>query len=350
MDDAVAIVKSITATGLREWVDALILEQTVYAVQAREERFAFARLEDAGRLRLDYDVTILPPKKYFLPQTEVLSTFDRYSMKFESVVDRQPFVLFGVHPYDLEAINQLDRIFRRDNPDTHYLSRRAAATIVALDVETPSTDVFAGCMGCATVEGMSGFDLLLTRIDAESYLLDARSERGRALLNQAATRDAATEDELARRRQVWSANRERLRQHKLEMNPADLPALLGKSEDHPVWEENAASCYSCGSCNMVCPTCYCFDVQDELDWDLARGRRTRRWDGCMLADFAAVAGGHNFRDRKAARYRHRYYRKGKYTFEMTGDISCVGCGRCISACTARIANPVEIYNRLLETR
>jgi ferredoxin len=78
------------------------------------------------------------------------------------------------------------------------------------------------------------------------------------------------------------------------------------------------------------------------------GQRYRTWDGCMLAEFAAVAGGHNFRDRQAARYRHRYNRKGLYMWDNIGEIACVGCGRCITACTANIANPVEVYNRLLE--
>ena len=68
----------------------------------------------------------------------------------------------------------------------------------------------------------------------------------------------------------------------------------------------------------------------------------------LLAGFAEVAGGHNFRDQRAERYRHRYYRKGKYSYDMIGEISCVGCGRCISACTVEIANPVEIFNRLLD--
>ena len=51
----------------------------------------------------------------------------------------------------------------------------------------------------------------------------------------------------------------------------------------------------------------------------------------------------------AARYRHRYYRKGKYVpAKIGGQIACVGCGRCITACVANIANPVEVFNRLAE--
>ena len=69
----------------------------------------------------------------------------------------------------------------------------------------------------------------------------------------------------------------------------------------------------------------------------------------MLRDCAKVAGDHNFRRATAARYRHRYYRKGKYLWDLIQRIGCVGCGRCITACTAKIANPAQIYNRLKET-
>ena len=341
-------VKVIQRAALDTWVSSLIQKQTVYGVQAKEERFAFGPLEKAADLRLDYDVTILPPKKYFLPQKEVLNRFDRYKMQFESVVDRDPFILFGVHPYDMEAITQLDKIFARNNHDTHYMTRRENATIVVCDVETPSADCFAGCMGTATCENKNGYDVLLTRIDGDVYVVDAKTEKGEALVAGLSGAREAAEEDLQGRDQVWTHNQEALRKHELKMKPADLPALLEKSFHHPVWEEKAQLCYSCGSCNLVCPTCYCFDVKDELDWDLAKGERIRNWDGCMLAKFAEVAGGHNFRENRAARYRHRYYRKGKYTFDMIGDISCVGCGRCITACTANIANPVEVFNRLQE--
>jgi sulfhydrogenase subunit beta (sulfur reductase) len=58
----------------------------------------------------------------------------------------------------------------------------------------------------------------------------------------------------------------------------------------------------------------------------------------------------HFRKNRADRYRHRLYRKGKYVpAKIDGQIACVGCGRCISACTAKVANPVEVYNKLMET-
>jgi ferredoxin len=154
---------------------------------------------------------------------------------------------------------------------------------------------------------------------------------------------------LAKREQFWK-DAKFLKRHELKCKPSDLPNLLEKSYEHPIWEKNAAKCYSCGSCNLVCPTCYCFDVSDDVEWNLQGGERSRRWDGCMLEEFAKVGGGHNFRKKREERYRHRYYRKGKYLWDRMGQIACVGCGRCITACTTKISNPVEVYNTLLEDR
>jgi NAD-dependent dihydropyrimidine dehydrogenase PreA subunit len=337
-------VKKLTQEAFDAWVDACIADQEVVGIQRKGDRFAFGPLAKADELRLDYDVALVSPKKYFLPQKETLVRFDA-AKGFESVLDGGPFVLFGVHPYDFIAIRQMDTLFSEGEYDAHYMGRRENATIVVSDVQNASENVFAGCMNTATVE--DGFDVLVTKI-GDDYLVDARTDKGEALLGKAAQGDEAQDADVAARADVWEANKKALRKHELKMDVSELPALLEKNYKHPVWEEKSALCYSCGSCNLVCPTCYCFDVRDDVEWSLDKGERYRVWDGCMLTDFALVAGDHNFRKKKADRYRHRYYRKGKYIPDRIGEISCVGCGRCITACTANIANPVEIYNRLLE--
>jgi ferredoxin len=178
--------------------------------------------------------------------------------------------------------------------------------------------------------------------------VDARTEKGQALVASLAGEPAPSEAELEARERLWEENTRRLRQHELKMAPEELPELLEGNEDHPVWQEKARLCFSCGSCTNVCPTCYCFDVQEEEAWDLRSGTRARKWDSCQRIAFARVAGGHNFRGEVHERYRHRYYRKGKYIPAMIGECACVGCGRCITACVSHIAHPPEVFNRLLE--
>ena len=171
-------IKLVTRTILDTWVDGLVQQQTVYGAQAKGDRFAFDRLERASALRLDYDVTILPPKKYFQPQREVILRFNRKTVEFESVIDEEPFVLFGVHPYDMVAISQMDKVFTMNQFDKHYMARRAGATIVVSSVETASSSVFAACMNNATMRGKSGHDVLITKLPNEQYVVDPRTEKG----------------------------------------------------------------------------------------------------------------------------------------------------------------------------
>jgi sulfhydrogenase subunit beta (sulfur reductase) len=124
---------------------------------------------------------------------------------------------------------------------------------------------------------------------------------------------------------------------RLHLDGKDLPALMGVSYKSPLWEEIGKRCFGCGSCNIVCPTCYCFDVQDGDSLDGKAGERYRVWDSCQLDAFARIGSGENFRKTRAHRLRHRFMRKGKYIAEaFPGHQGCVGCGRCARACLVDI--------------
>jgi ferredoxin len=200
-------------------------------------------------------------------------------------------------------------------------------------------------MGTATVK--DGFDILLTDI-GDAYVAESVTEKGQNLLAKAKITDV-TADDIKKRQQVQEKNEKELKKHKLKCPSSYLPKLLEKAYNHDVWQEKAATCFACGSCNQVCPTCYCFGVQDDVSWDMKTGSRCRAWDGCMLDGFAKVAGDHDFRKNRADRFRHRLYRKAKYVPEkIGGEMACVGCGRCIGACLPDIANPVTVYNQLVD--
>ena len=49
-------------------------ERTIGVVK-KGSHFAFADLESIDDLQMDYDVTMLPPKKYFQPPKEILLKF-----------------------------------------------------------------------------------------------------------------------------------------------------------------------------------------------------------------------------------------------------------------------------------
>ena len=336
----------IEKSDLDLFVQDLINNYQVEGVKHKEGSFIYGLIKSPEELCLDFDCTVIPPKKYFLPPEETLFQFTSApAPQVTPVMEGNPFILFGVHPYDIKAINQMDRIFTRGVPDPHYLKRREAALIIGVDPTKVAPRSFWADMGAATVS--EGFDLILTDI-GESFIVEIGSDKGRSLLEQHAKPRPATRNEARERVSIRSRISHMCKKRGFAFPKRDIPTLLEHSWKKFFWEEQASKCLSCGTCNLVCPTCYCFDVQDDVDLDLVHGERVRRWDGCLLQDFAAVATGENFRETRASRYRHRFFRKGLYLFRLLDDMACVGCGRCASGCLPDIADPVNLFNKLRE--
>ena len=342
--------KTISKSNLSEFVDALIRKKAaeeVIGVKAKDNKYAFGPLTSASELCLDYDVTLLPPKKYFLPQKETVLKFKLgNATSAEPVVEAKSIILIGIHPYDIKAIELLDAVYTATHPDPNYLLKRDKATIIGADCLSPNPKAFCSSLGTATTE--SGFDLMLTDI-GDSYVVAVGTDKGDSLLKKYAKAMDVTQPELAQRD---SQRKKALGKYSVSLNMSseEIPRLLDIAWDSRIWKEKSEPCLSCGSCVMVCPTCVCFDVHDDVALTLDKGERYRRWDSCMLVDFAKVATGENFRENREKRFRHRMYRRGKYLLERYGKLGCVGCGRCGLACLVHIASPAETFNLLKEAK
>ncbi|HIH28616.1 MAG TPA: Ni/Fe hydrogenase subunit beta, partial [Thermoplasmata archaeon] len=170
------IVKTITKKDFSTFVNTLIKDGSydVVGVQAKGKCYVFDTLSSAEELRLNYDVTILPPKKYFLPQYEMLLKFSLqkpYEAK-ETITD-SPRIIIGVHPYDIIALEQTDRHYFDQQQDNFYKKRRENTLIIGVDIQNVSERSFAASMNTNTTE--TGFDLLLTDIGT-SYAVTIGSE------------------------------------------------------------------------------------------------------------------------------------------------------------------------------
>lgn len=324
-------------------VEALMADYRVVGPKAKGPKFAFGPIADPADLRLDYDTTILPPKKVLQPQHERLATFNlEGEPAATSVIKAEPTVLFGVHTCDLKAIRLLDEAFSDDYPDAHYLARREQTLLVSIECLEPC-DELSFCKDMGTLNPNGGYDLHLTETES-GYLVEVGSEAGEELLAKYADVRSAPDTHRAELEQVRSDKQDRF-EHRLDFDAAELPAMLGAAFEHSVWQDMGDRCFACGSCTNVCPTCYCFNVEDEVNMILTDGERVRSWDSCQLDEFARVAGGENFRETRAARQRHRLMRKGKYLYEKFDELGCVGCGRCIRTCTAKISI-IEGFNAI----
>jgi len=334
--------KALEKKDLAGWVAALAEARRVAGPVRKEispadgsERFGWEFLADPEDLRLDYDLTVLGPKKFLWPPMQSLVHYDLdpADPKPEAVLEHEPMVLFGVHPCDVTAIGTLDAAFGQQVADPHYLARRADTAIIGLDCEKPCHES-SFCLDMESLYPAKGYDLMLTDI-GHAYYVEVATALGEALASAAHLRPAGPEDLKARQA---ATERKRAAFHlKLPLEVKYLPEALDASYDSLVWQAIARRCFSCGSCNTVCPTCYCFDVVDEIAADLKGGARVRRYDSCQLDPFAEVAGGESFRKERWSRLRHRMFRKGKYILERTGQSGCVGCGRCDRACVASIS-------------
>ena len=321
--------------------------QALY-VPAKTEggRFDFTLLKPGVEVAWDYDVSYDSLKRFFFPPRETLIRFDMRTCSAEPVIESAPQILFGVHPYDVRGINQLDQLMESGSIDVNYRARRDKTAIVAMDPTRLSPTAFWESVGTGQVE--HGFDAYLTRISPGAFFLEIKSPKGEELFLSEGDLEKATPAEREAARVAKRKIRAQAKGKGLMFSWQETPELMAKQFDSHVWKERARTCLSCGSCVMVCPTCYCFDIQEEADDLLEKGVRYRQWDGCMLHGFSGIAGGHNFRKTPWERYRHRYMRKGKYIFDRIGELGCVGCGRCVNACTAGIANPKEVFNVLWE--
>lgn len=329
----------LTKAKFDKFVGFLLTEHCLAAPVARGPQFAFETIEssdETGRIRMDYDVTILPPKKFLLPRYETLLRFQsKAPAQVEACTSAEPRIILGVHPYDLHGIAMMDKAFSAEPADPYYLARRSATMLIGLNVKSYVDDqqFMADMNTLEPPEG--GFGLFLTDL-GDRYYVESGTAAGAVLLKTPGLfAPAGSADHKAK--QAYDAEKAANFVKRLPYNTRYLPDLLDASYDSLLWDAVARRCFSCGTCTNVCPTCYCFDVQDKLNMDAAGGSRQRTWDSCQLKVFAEVAGGENFREHRANRLRHRMFRKGKYLLERTGRVGCVGCGRCSRHCVAKIS-------------
>jgi len=340
-------VKIIPKNALKSWIAKL--KENDYRIVgpvSKHGQYVFADIDNIEALELDYPTTVLPPKKYLLPQREELFSFNTKTLDMKETIEVIPTVIFGVHTCDLHALKLLDRVNDTGYVDQHYQARRAETYIVSIECLKPCME-HSFCKSMGTLTTPEHFDIHLTDL-GESYAIEVGSEKGERLLEGCSSIWDSTEEDMDRINEVMAEKWPNF-QYRLEFDVTELPDLLSVSQNSPIWDALGDACLACGMCTQVCPTCYCFDVEDEVDVALETGKRVRTWDSCQIDKFAVVAGGHNFRSSNALRQRHRFNRKGKYQYEAFGELGCVGCGRCALSCLVHIT-PIRTFNGLHRMR
>lgn len=272
-------------------------------------------------------------KRYLYPPSLRLFSTRRNGDGFSVETSKDPpprYAFVGVRACELAAIAVQDRVFL-DGPvqEPHYKARRECAFVLAVNCTEPGGTCFCASMSTGP-RCSSGFDLALTELD-DVFLLEVGSALGAQMLSGVEWRPAGA-FELSRARQVMAEAQTRMGRG---LNTQNLPDLLYDNLEHPHWANVAERCLSCANCTMVCPTCFCSDVQETSDLAGETAARVRAWDSCFNREFSYVFGGH-LRPNTRARYRQWLTHKLASWTDQYGVSGCVGCGRCITWCPVGI--------------
>ena len=277
--------------------------------------------------------TQMSPKELVLPMSERLLVFnytlsaEGEEMAVESVMPAGHTVVFGARACDAKALVTIDALFSQGPEsawnDAQYRARRDDMTVVTLACVKGTAD--AACFCSSWEKGTAekaGSDVILYPVK-DGFLAEAVTERG----SEIAGWDMFDDSD----------------QPLPELDKTDFVDFAGLEDklvgdiftDLDFWNRVSQNCISCGYCTYGCPTCYCFNIFDEMHGD-REGERCRSWDACMFYNYTVETSGHNPRPTVAHRWRNRLNHKFSYYPMNQGEILCTGCGRCIRGCPAGV--------------
>lgn len=298
------------------------------------------RLEHRGDQKLfGYVVGSDSWKKFLNPPETVMWSGKLGPQGFTSdpAPERPKYAFFGVRPCELVAIGIQDRVYQSDQgvaPIAGYSVTRDATFIVTVNCIEPGGNCFCTSMNTGP-SASSGFDISITEIVHDGnmrYLIESGSDAGAELLASISSLEDATEAELTTRDSLLASAADSMGKR---LDTTDIQGLLQGNALNPRWESVAERCLACGNCTMVCPTCFCSTVEDNLALDGLSATRTRKWDSCFTLDFTYMHG-RAVREPVSARYRQWMTHKLSTWVDQFGELGCVGCGRCITWCPVGI--------------
>ncbi len=321
-----------------EVVGQLMSRGRVYGPVFQGMYHEFARLEKPEDIDLGFQNTRLSPKELFHPQCERMFTYSlakddpECCIVKEAPKDYSPRVVLGIRPCDAKAFQLDDCNFDTETiKDPWWVERRKTTTLVGLACNTPCNTCFCTTVGTGPFD-TSGLDALMVDV-GDGYVIRAVTDKGKECIGAVKGAQAVPTPAAEKEAQLKKAAEDGMGQV-FDMKPIYEKKTLDLFND-PLWDEVQFACINCGTCTFVCPTCWCFDIQDEVQGDA--GDRLKMWDSCMFPLFTFHGSGHNPRSQKLQRVRQRFMHKLKYYPEKYGNgPTCVGCGRCVKSCPVNI--------------
>jgi sulfhydrogenase subunit beta (sulfur reductase) len=284
----------------------------------------YGAVASASELDLNLVITDRSIKDSFFPQSEPML---RYSIKKAEIKTSEfmppsgPRIIFGARACDAAGLAIDDPLFGWDYKDEYWFQRRNESVIVT--VACTKADDFCMCTSLKLApDSTKGSDILLRPLENnKGWQVEELTDRGREAFNTIADLLQESSDPPAATVVV---------PEKFDAEACARWLKNPENFDSRFWKEISERCIGCGSCTYLCPTCHCFDIQDE--GGSIEGVRRKNWDSCSFALFTMHTSGHNPRSTQSARWRQRIMHKFNYFPGKFSANSCSGCGRCTREC------------------
>jgi len=336
----------ISSENFSKFLEGLKKDYSVFLPFKKDQQRFYAKLDSSAADSVVGEVRAFEPlKSFFLRARQIVASGFEPSLPNSL---NKPLAIVGVKACDLKGFKIQDQVFsNHDYQDPFYLKLRQDNLIISADCTSVIDTCFCTALGIRPYP-QENFDINLSQVSG-GFVAEPGSEKGRRLIEQYTLffrqprEDLVTERGLKRNRVL-----KQVEDNTKSNNVPDQSLLKGvveKSFDSDLWKDEAKSCVECGACNTICPTCHCFLLYDQKDKD--KMERLRIWDSCMIKDFARVAGGANPREKLWMRLRNRFEKKFDFFPKIAEEYACTGCGRCISACPAKI-DIRKVLNRLVD--
>jgi ferredoxin len=317
------ITKLIRKQSLEKLYNQLSASRKIYApVTAADKQTEYKYNPSFAEVTFDHIRSTLSVKNVVFPKVENLFFYS--NAKTESTItdvdiNKIPeVVLWGAHPCDNAAFDILSSIFCWDITDEFFSKRLEKLVVIGLGCSKSDEYCFCTSVGLAP-DSAKGSDILLIPLQNGDYRADILTDKGNNIVQLSPELFETIGDEKSAITEV-----------KQKFSHNKVTTKLASAFEHPFWVENSLRCLGCGACAYVCPTCACFDIQDEAHGK--NGSRLRCWDSCGFSHFTLHTSGHNPRDVQSARWRQRIMHKFSYMPERLSVYGCTGCGRCSRAC------------------
>ena len=343
-------VKYLKADAVPALLEALAKNARVVAPFKRDGVVQFEPWQPGKDVELQVLLAKQSPKEYVFLQSETYLKFGyemapapegaegedaipHESIQVDALNEAPAQVIFGLRPCDARGFVQMDRVMGGYGGfyyDPLYSKRREATTLVAVTCVEPRSTCFCTTVGGCPA-GHEGADVLCTKVEG-GCVVESFSEKGEAALVAAGGVLADATDA----QKAQADETKALATTKVDV-PFDLEGVRDKLHDNiedKRWVDLSMRCISCGTCTYVCPSCYCFSVNDSIVE--TKGERYRCWDNCFNPQYTEETSGHNARAQKAKRFRNRFSHKFWYYPDKYDSLLCSGCGRCIVHCPTRI--------------